>query len=807
MAIRVATARKIADAVIDAIRQMTGLNVIDSTMSLVALGFSFDAREALYQRLGKTVPGLSETTHRAFQRAKTVSDIVNVVTDAVRHRRTAARDQTGRGGGHARASSRGSSGQGKIGRASRSAAGARPPRSAKGKPKRKKILRSGADSPVIVFRARAADVAFGEPEAFDERSSRRQASSGRGRSKSHNALAHELVVPRDSERRIGVWIGGEASPQRSLTIGRTYSLNFKVGRLVAESMVVGADGLVPESDVPVGGLPTNWVVVSRDAELGVGSPGTAVSVTMIDAAETWTGRFDLLIPKDGDSAVLQLRIKPLKRTPRLQVVITVRGDLYRQFQIVLRALDVSASKSLAAARIVNELQPTPTAHMGILPTHEWTTPAGVLALSIMPPFVSVDGAVGSEDVHSTEQWIGSKALVTGPIQNVREAAEELRAAWEIHLNDISPDDLVGRLQRWGRQSGGPEYDWSALGNYADRDHNQRWEKMAVSLELRKLAYQGRRLFQACFGSGSNLSEWIPRVSLGSRLNITWLPSGVGEFIPHMPWGLMYLADLPPGDQPIDPMNFLGLRCRLAYTSHRVNGVPRSLGALDATHRAHFLYWGDATADVTAQEARWQRSKWGAWKNQVFVPQSAQNGKAELLRLLDDPQPAPTSLIYLFCQCSVGQGNNPALRFGPTNDPANIVQQTDFTTSKLPDRPFVFANACTTATSDPNLANELEELFFLRGCSAYLGTETKVPIVLGSRFASLFFHFFYRLLDPAPMGAGEAVVQTRLFLWTHYRNIGGLFYSQVNMYDLFMARNDEVLALRPRRKAIDERHRR
>jgi hypothetical protein len=46
-----------------------------------------------------------------------------------------------------------------------------------------------------------------------------------------------------------------------------------------------------------------------------------------------------------------------------------------------------------------------------------------------------------------------------------------------------------------------------------------------------------------------------------------------------------------------------------------------------------------------------------------------------------------------------------------------------------------------------------------------------------------------------MAAGEAAAQTRLFLWTHYRNIGGLFYTYVNLYDLFLARDDEVRALR------------
>jgi hypothetical protein len=108
---------------------------------------------------------------------------------------------------------------------------------------------------------------------------------------------------------------------------------------------------------------------------------------------------------------------------------------------------------------------------------------------------------------------------------------------------------------------------------------------------------------------------------------------------------------------------------------------------------------------------------------------------------------------------------------------------------------VFANACDTAGTGTYRANEFEMNFFERECRAYLGTETKVPIVLGSRFATIFFHFFYRLLDPAPMAAGEAVTQTRLFLWTHYRNIGGLFYGYVNKYDLYVADKKEVLSLR------------
>jgi hypothetical protein len=165
-----------------------------------------------------------------------------------------------------------------------------------------------------------------------------------------------------------------------------------------------------------------------------------------------------------------------------------------------------------------------------------------------------------------------------------------------------------------------------------------------------------------------------------------------------------------------------------------------------------------------------------------------------VRLLYEPKPMPTTVLYLFCQCA-GDPNDPILRFGSTLQAADVVRRTEFGQRPFTDRPLVFANACTTTTIDPYLASELEESFFGRGARAFLGTETKVPIRFASRFALIFFWFFYRKVDPAPMAAGEAVAQSRLFLWTQYRNIGGLFYTYVNEYELFMAGDTEVQALR------------
>ena len=381
------------------------------------------------------------------------------------------------------------------------------------------------------------------------------------------------------------------------------------------------------------------------------------------------------------------------------------------------------------------------------------------------------GTAGAQQISSAAPWVALPALVSGRIKNVRDAAEEMRSAFETHLNDIDPADLAERFKQWH-----PEYSWNSLRNYSDAAHRQRWEQMAVSPALRLLAVQGRQLFLSFFPLGSNLNQWVSAMPPGARLNIFCTPTMAGAaFIPHVPWGLMYVADPPPSGEPVDPIGFLGLRYRIAYTSHDAQAA-RSLGTLDASHRAHLLYWGDASNDLTGKEAQWQRSRWSAWRNQIFVPQSAKNAKAELLRVLRNPQPAPTSMLYFFCQCNVGAGNNPTLRFGSTNDPENIIAATDLPTTALVDRPLVFANACTTAGADPYMANDLEEIFFARNCRAYIGTETKVPIVFGSRFAEIFFQFFYRRLDGAPMAAGEAICQTRLFLWTHYNNIGGLFFT-------------------------------
>jgi len=69
--------------------------------------------------------------------------------------------------------------------------------------------------------------------------------------------AAPLIAPApvpETERQISIWISdGKKRIKRVLKIGETYVLNFKVGEPVAESFIAGPNAVVPASDIPAGG--------------------------------------------------------------------------------------------------------------------------------------------------------------------------------------------------------------------------------------------------------------------------------------------------------------------------------------------------------------------------------------------------------------------------------------------------------------------------------------------------------------------------------------------------------------------------
>ena len=189
-----------------------------------------------------------------------------------------------------------------------------------------------------------------------------------------------------------------------------------------------------------------------------------------------------------------------------------------------------------------------------------------------------------------------------------------------------------------------------------------------------------------------------------------------------------------------------------------NPRPPALGTLDETRHVYGFYWGNESE--IAEEVARQTGRVDEMAQQNFRADSTlvATPKDQLVELLSKPGRMPPAAFYLFCHCAVGNGNKTVLRSGNTNDDEDNLRPVDWGTSSFTNQPIVFINACTSASSDPYLANELEETFFDQGCRAYLGTQIKVPIRLASRFAKIFYSYFYRTMDKQmrPVAAGEAV---------------------------------------------------
>lgn len=377
-----------------------------------------------------------------------------------------------------------------------------------------------------------------------------------------NADIHQGKAVPSWEKHISVWISecSEGSKQ-TLQVGQAYTLNFKIGQPVLSSLVSGPSTEVPSADIPETGLATEWVIISQSVELKPRSPGTSTTSAILEGSRTWTARFHLYIPREGDSPTLQLIISPqIVPDAHLDVMVYAQREIYRQFRIRLAVEETTKSQTDGEAiSIHDELLHAPTAHMNLQTLHEWATPPGELSIAVIGGSQAyVRGDVGADYIDQITQWFGVQAMVAGKIDNVRSAAERFRARWEGYLNEVDPDDLAQRLQQWK-----PAYDWTQLESLADVSHHQQWEsEVRVSRELRDLAFDGHRLYETFFPDGSDLRRWVEGLTPGHRFDISWLPTSGPGWIPHVPWGLMYLPDVPSLGEPVDPLGFLALRFRL-----------------------------------------------------------------------------------------------------------------------------------------------------------------------------------------------------------------------------------------------------
>lgn len=621
-------------------------------------------------------------------------------------------------------------------------------------------------------------------------------------STTEKALGNGEPNTQSSENHINAWISQQKDEStQAFEIGKRYTLNLGVGKEMVGSLITGKGATVPVKDLAGGGMQTEWAVCTSAFDVSSDDPSITFSTPKPNILRA---AFSLWIPENGDSEVRQLFIVPRTRDGgqlevQIYAVRTNERELYRTFTIDV-PVEGSVSSAVPASGVVlsNEAILAPSNQMNLGTTHEWTTPPGRVMLTVIPRLQMVDVKVDLPNQHDNEffDWYGEPATLSGPIENVRDAAEKFRNKWGTYLNDIKPQDLAERLSKFV-----PTDDWTQWESRADSGHATQWEHVSMSAELRNLAIHGHVLYEKVFRRREPLRTLMDSLAAGSRLDITWKVGAQGSVnvVPNVPWGLMYLLDPPAAGKAVDPMGFLALRFRLGYWGYQgVSGASKALGSIANAHQAYCLYWGNHPNDETGIEASWQRQRFQEWGNRVFVPEipNSPNARDEVLAAFAAPKHSPTSVLYFFCQAAVGDGNKPILQFGPTSGLTDVLQTTDLLTGKdLDDRPLVFANACTTSSADPYVANLHQQELFQRGCRGFLGTETKVPIQLASRFADIFFHFFYRKASPAPMAAGEALAQTRLFLLAEYANIGGILYAYLNQYELYMADDSEVTALR------------
>jgi hypothetical protein len=549
-----------------------------------------------------------------------------------------------------------------------------------------------------------------------------------------------------------------------------YELRFRVAHNVAGNL---AQGDVDVTGVPSAGLAARWVVASNTVDfLAVSHDGRLTTAGATSAAE-----FDLAIPGTGDSDIVTLRVRTRNLRGELSVTLFVGGEMYRTATV---HLDVGA-------RLGEDVVCTAAGHLNLYTTHEWTTPPEHIEVSVFGQFARI-GTIRGPNTYGATNWTANSAALANPIQRVRAALEKFWVAAQAHLNDLDTTDMAARLssEDW------KPYAWRQLPLGVSPAHFQRHAALASSSELRALAKEGYALFETCFPSGSDLRDIIAKLEPGSRIDFVWTSRLAVDWVSHVPWALMYLDPLKSTDA-VDCEQFLGLRYRIGSRAWEPKSPSRALGDPAVVNTVNLLYWGSNPKDEVLVESQWQRREFAKWPRQTFVPDLTQSDpKTQVVKALENLEPTPAAILYMYCHCSVKGGSDPSLQFGESTK--DVVEATDIYQGSLPSAPLVFANACTTLTADPQGTSELERRFFARNIRAFLGTETKVPGVFASRFAWLFFQFFLRLVDPDPMAAGEALAQARRLLWTQYRNPGGLLYSLVNEYDLYLASDQEVRQL-------------
>jgi hypothetical protein len=147
------------------------------------------------------------------------------------------------------------------------------------------------------------------------------------------------VNPLDT-RTINAWVGERNFPSlKRLIVGEAYWLHFQIGQVGDSTLIYAVRSSLPNIDIPDEGMDTEWTVLSATVEIQ-DSMGNHVLINAPSAnsANVWNAHFKLHLPSMGDSPVQSLRIIPRQSVnASISVIIYARGELYRQFDVVLQA--------------------------------------------------------------------------------------------------------------------------------------------------------------------------------------------------------------------------------------------------------------------------------------------------------------------------------------------------------------------------------------------------------------------------------------------------------------------------------------
>jgi chaperonin GroEL len=119
-------------------------------------------------------------------------------------------------------------------------------------------------------------------------------------------------TPPSPERQINFWISErETEPARALKIGEKYTGNCRIGAPVKANLFTGAGSTIPGKDIPSAGLPTHWVMIATNIELGTVDQSRLITLSRTSGGPFDSAQFELVTPKTSDSLTVQLTLRPL----------------------------------------------------------------------------------------------------------------------------------------------------------------------------------------------------------------------------------------------------------------------------------------------------------------------------------------------------------------------------------------------------------------------------------------------------------------------------------------------------------------